>query len=156
MKEVNNAKYENSNRWNFPRNSGYNENKGKGGRNNNHNEKQGKYSKSGGQRNRYNKNRNRANINFVLYKAANQSFIRSADGMACKLTSNHTVQTPNGASRINKKTILPLKKWSWTIISEAVIYKDLEANFLSTKQIIEKMGEIIFDKQGAELLPNDS
>lgn len=75
--------------------------------------------------------------------------------MSGKRTSDRAVQTTNGPFHTKKKAIIPLKKGKTLITSEALIHKNLPANLLSAKPIIDKVIAILLDQSGAALLPTE-
>lgn len=72
--------------------------------------------------------------------------------LTTKTTQPRNVQTAQGRFQTRITALIPLKTRNRTIKAEALVHKGLSANLLSVAPIVDGLGAIMFDDEGAALL----
>lgn len=91
---------------------------------------------------------------FVLDIGANPSYLMPSISLKHKLTPKKHVINRNGSFTTNKQATVLMKKKEKTIRTKAFIHKNLPFNLLSVSPIIDKLGALLLDNQGAASLPS--
>lgn len=91
-------------------------------------------------------------IRFILDTGSNHSFIEEYNCLRKTISQERRVQTANGTFRSRKAVIVPMKTQKKRVTAEALIQDKLPRNILSVIPIINKLGAVMLDKYGAELI----
>lgn len=91
----------------------------------------------------------------ILSTAANPSFINLNNNTPTRLTRGRSIQKHKGKFRSNTEATIMLKKGNRATKVDALVHKQLPMNLLSTTPIVQKIGPIIMEKNGAAIVNDD-